>query len=162
MLQSLLIKQKWWSRLTLKKVSVVYKKMYIQLESVLCNSNQNVSRITINKVVGWLWRLEAILWRHHGGSRCTDCNPTPLFPPGKRSMAILWYSTLWTTSSFSEASCGWLSLWRVLMIAFWTTVKSAIFLLFEVACTELERGIQGVLSNSLQVEMKYSYITEMH
>jgi len=42
--------------------------------------------------------------------------------------------------------CGLPSLWRVLMIIFWTTVKSADFPMIVVESTELNLEIPGIYS----------------
>ncbi len=52
---------------------------------------------------------------------CASVSST-LFPSTQLSVNMLGYSTLWTASFF-----GLLSLWRVSMIVFWTTVRSAVF-----------------------------------
>ncbi len=49
-----------------------------------------------------------------------------LFPSTLISVNMLGYSTLWTASFFDNV-CGLPSLWRVSMIVFWTTVRSAVF-----------------------------------
>ncbi len=49
-----------------------------------------------------------------------------LFPSTQLSVNMLGYSTLWTASLVMNV-CVLLSLWRVSMIVFWTTVRSAVF-----------------------------------
>ncbi len=50
-----------------------------------------------------------------------------LFPSTQLSVNMLGYSTLWTAASLVMNVCVLLSLWRVSMIVFWTTVRSAVF-----------------------------------
>ncbi len=49
-----------------------------------------------------------------------------LFPSTQLSVNMLGYSTLWTASLVMNV-CVLPSLWRVSMIVFWTTVRSAVF-----------------------------------
>ncbi len=49
-----------------------------------------------------------------------------LFPSTQLSVKMLGYSTLWT-ASLAMHVCVLSSLWRVSMIVFWTTVRSAVF-----------------------------------
>ncbi len=56
---------------------------------------------------------------------CASFSST-LFPSTQLSVKMLEYSTLWT-ASLAMNVCGLPSLWRVSMIVFWTTVRSAVF-----------------------------------
>ncbi len=56
---------------------------------------------------------------------CASFSST-LFPSTQLSVNMLWYCTLWT-ASLAMNVCGLPSLWRVSMIVFWTTVRSAVF-----------------------------------
>ncbi len=51
-----------------------------------------------------------------------------LFPSTQLSVNMLGYSTLWT-ASLAMNVCVFPSLWRVSMIVFWITVRSAVFLM---------------------------------
>ncbi len=56
---------------------------------------------------------------------CASFSST-LFPSTQLSVNMLGYSTLWT-ASLAMNVCVLPSLWRVSMIVFWTTVRSAVF-----------------------------------
>ncbi len=49
------------------------------------------------------------------------------FLPVNFAFNMLWYSTLWTATPFSNDLLWLTLLWRVSMIVFWTIAKSAVF-----------------------------------